>query len=313
MRRRFFRAEPKHYESMEKIRAWLTGNKGIQISNDLRDLLIGVWHDRLAAKAIVVSYLATRNFGVVRFPTRPDRSVDGEGKGYAGAAELLDSYSDTKLTALAKELAEVTRQTQSILSHIYSGNDIVLQRAVAPLDEKGGQYIAANRQCDQIELFPMLAMAAKQAGVCSICLDFDIVSGWSTTSLQRYGTLHITKAWPISDILLVSDLLAGPSGSTVGPLESNEWLCVNRNPRGVIEIKTSDLKVVDLPERYVSELRSHKAVADLANELQRQAHIAPTERNIALRPPLKKFPPTYRKIPPQSFCERLRSWIIRKP
>jgi len=291
---------------MEKIRTWLTGNPGIQISADLHDLLLGVWHDRLADRAIVVSYLATRNFGVVRFPTRPDRAVDGDGQGYAGAARLLDSYSDSKLTNLATELANVTLQTQNILSYVYSGNDIVLQRAVAPMDEKSGQYIAANRQCDRIELFPMLAMAAEQAGVRSICLDFDIVSGWSTTSLQRYGTLHITKTWPISDILLVSDLLAGPNGSAVGPLESNEWLCVNRNPRGMIEIETSDFKVVDLPESYASKVRSHKAVADLANALQREAYIAPTERGIALRPPLEKFPPTFPPIPPQSLWAKLR-------
>lgn len=270
------------------FRNWLSTNPKIKLSPKMYELLIGVWHDRLNPRAIVITYLATRNFGVVRFPTRPDRSVDGKGHGYREAVALLDSFTDSELDDLAAELRSISSSTQKVLEAIHPTGQIKLERALAPMTRP--QYLAANRECDQIELFPMLALAAQQASQPSICLDIDIVSGWSTSSLQRYGTLHITKNWATRDILLVSDILDGP-------LESNEWLCVNTNPRGLVEFPAANFKVVGLPEEFLEKVLKHPSSVELARELQEKAHLAPTERGIALRPSphwIRKGVPTYK-------------------
>lgn len=267
---------------------WLSTNPKIKLSPKMHELLIGVWHDRLNPKAIVITYLATRNFGVVRFPTRPDRSVDGKGHGYSDAVALLDSFTDSELDGLAAELRSISSTTQQVLRTINPTGLIKLERALAPMSTT--QYLAANRECDQIELFPMLALAAQKASQPSICLDIDIVSGWSTTSLQRYGTLHITRDWEIGDILLVSDILDGP-------LESNEWLCVNTNPRGLVEFPASNFKVIGLPQEFMEKVSNHPSGVELVKELQKKAHLAPTERGIALRPSpfwIRKGVPTYK-------------------
>lgn len=281
--------------------AWLITNQKIKLSTKMFELLTGVWHDRLNPKAIVITYLATRNFGVVRFPTRPDRSVDGKGHGYREAVELLDSFTDSELDTLAAELRSISSATQNALQSINPTGQIKLERALAPM--RKAQYFGANRECDQIELFPMLAFAAKKALQPSICLDIDIVSGWSTTSLQRYGTLHITRNWNIGDILLVSDILDGP-------LESNEWLCVNTNPRGLVEFPISNVRVVGLPEEFIEKISNHRNSVELVKELQKKAHLAPTERGIALRPSpfwIRKGTPTYKP----TWVDKLRYLFAR--
>lgn len=247
----------------------------IQVSSGLKELLRGVWHDRLQSHAIILTYLATRNFQVIRFPTRPDRSVDGEDPGQREAVKLLDNYSDDELDALSEELAAVTMQTQSILKALYRQNQVRLQRAISPLEEH--QHLYAVREIDKVEIYPLLAIASQKAGRTSISLDVDIVSGWSTSANQRYGSLHLARNWAIDDVLVVSDLLDGI-------LESNEWLCINRNPRGLMHFPITDIQLLDLPPRIIAKLKKSGHVATLAEELQKEADQVSAERSIAYRP-----------------------------
>lgn len=279
------------------LRSLLMTKKKISISNEMRTLLRGVWHDRLQPNAIGLTYLATRNFNVIRFPTRPDRSVDGQGQQFDVAVDLLDQYTDQQLDALCAELAEITRQTQEILRDTTGDADIVLQRAISPLNEDS-QYMAANRAADPIELFPTLALAAQVAGVPSISFDVDIVSGWSTCATQRYGTLHLKRRWPIDDILLVSDLLDGP-------MEGDEWLCINRNPRGLMEFAIADLKLVGLPPHLLNRVNSNPYVQKLAAKLQSQANRTSADRTIAYRPtPI--WWQSHHRLPKLTLREKLR-------
>ncbi|NEX60206.1 hypothetical protein [Noviherbaspirillum galbum] len=284
----------------------LRGINKIAISPEMRKLLLGVWHDRLTPHAIVLTYLAARNFGVIRFPTRPDRSVDGGNKGHQDAVDLLDKYTDDELANLSAELNHITSQSQQILSALYKSPSICLERAIAPIDARS-QYLTANRAVDNIELYPALALAAERAGLASISMDVDIVSGWSTTATQRYGTLHLSRAWAIDDVLLVSDLLDGP-------MESNEWLCVNRNPRGLMEFPISSIVLVGVPSNISDRIANSQVVSRLANELQEQANRASSERTLALRPTELWWRSDY-KLPPQNILDRLREWaagIIKK-
>jgi hypothetical protein len=251
------------------------------VSSEMHAILKGVWHDRLTPYAIVLTHLAACNFNVHRFPTRPDRSLDENVSERSEAVALLDKYTDVGLQKLKTELKELTTRTQNLLSRVSLQQAITLQRAISPL--KNTQYQYANRKVDNVELYPTLALAAQQANLQSICIDMDIVSGWSTTSLQRYGSLHLTRQWPVCDILLVSDMLEGPDKS-LGALESNEWLCVNRDERGLVEFPISDIRLEDLTPEVTQKVARSKAVQMLASELQQEATEAATKRNLGLRP-----------------------------
>lgn len=277
----------------------------ITVSNELADLLTAVWHDRLKPGAVVLSYLASRNFNVIRYPTRPDRSLDGKSSHYQQTAEKLDSYSAAELDALARQLAAATRLTRQYLLQRYPQGYVELHRAISPLSVSAGQYIAANREVDDVALFPKLAQAAILAGVPEIELDVDIVSGWSTTALQRYGTLHLTCQWPIEQILLVSDFLTRADGSA-GPLESNEWLCVNTNPKGLLTFAVDQIRVVDLPEKYLQEIARHQDIKELAVKLQNRASQQPWFRGVAARPNFGSLKAG--KIPAPSLWRLLADW-----
>jgi hypothetical protein len=122
-----------------------------------------------------------------------------------------------------------------------------------------------------------LALAAQTAGLQSISIDVDIVSGWSTNANNRYGTLHLRHRWEVNDILLISDLLDGV-------MESNEWLCINRNPRGLMKFAIDEIELVDLPQRILDRVVQANYVTTLAHELQEQANGMSKERRIAFRP-----------------------------
>lgn len=272
----------------------------LTVSEQLRELLLGVWHDRLKPHAIVLTYLATRNFNVIRFPTRPDRSVDGQGYGFHDAVNLLDSYTDQQLDSLSNELANLTQQTKTILLAHSGPGPITLERAICPLNDT--QYQTANRPCDNIELYPRLALAAKTAQLSSISLDVDILSGWSTTSTQRYGCLHLTRRWAIEDVLLVSDLLEGP-------MEGNEWLCVNRNPRGHIAFDLTDIRLDELPQAIIDEIARSPSVRKLAQDLQMDASQGAV-RSIAYRP-TPEWWNADRPLPELSWWQNLTTIVSR--
>lgn len=271
----------------------------VVVPDTINELLSGSWHDRMTPKAIVLSYLTARTMGIVRFPTRPDRVVDGFGSGYFEAALMLDQANDQELASLCTELTNAYNATQTVLLQKCPTGFVTLQRAVALLKEKSGAYVSANRPSDPIEQFALLAVAAKLAKVGHISLDFDIVSGWSQSSISRYGSVNIRRAWPISDVLLISDLTVGNNGFQ--RMESDEWLCINRNPRGMLSIAYSDFDVEELPPSYLEKLKKRGPQA--AVELQKELTAQPTKRKLPPRPSTNPFG-EIEPIPKQSWWSR---------
>lgn len=284
-------------------REHITPEDTIKISRQLDTYLRGVWHDRLSPGGVLITWLASKNFGVIRFPTRPDRSVDGKGSRHSEAVQLLDSLTPEELERLAQELSQVTERTQTWLRKHYPGGYIPLQRAISPLsddptDEKNGH----NREVDDVAMFPRLAEAAKLAGMSEITLDVDIVSGWSVTSTQRYGTLHLKREWPIDNILLFSELLRSESGGP-GVLENDEWLCINTSPSGLMTFAIADIVVASLPAYYHPQSGNQQAVLRLAQQLQQQASGQSAARGIAARPDFFQG-----KRDPLSLWQLLTGW-----
>lgn len=254
----------------------------IPVSKEMHGILTGIWHDRLSPRGIIFTYLCAKAFSIVRYPSTPDRSVDDNNLPLSDVTDLINSYGDDKISELVEEVRYIKDRTKSILLRNNVGSDhIILQRALSPLTEC--QYRTAVRKCDEPTLFPMLAMAAKRAGLETFKIDVDIVSGWSTSSINRYGSLHISRKWHVNDIIVVSDYLVAPEGG-VGALESNEWLCLNRNENGLIEFNVSDCTFDCIPEKLRKYLHEHPAIEKLATELQDKAEHQSSQRKLSYRP-----------------------------
>jgi hypothetical protein len=238
----------------------------IAISKDMNDILRGIWHDRLSSKAIFFSYLCAKAFNVVRYPTTPDRSLDGIEINNIELTNLINSYGNKKISSLVNEVIDIKKQTATLLKNQYSSNSVTLQRALSPLNST--QYETALRGYDQPELFPMIVIASKKINAPSFKIDVDIISGWSTSASNRYGSLHIEKDWDIDDIIVISDYICVSDGS-LGALESNEWLCLNRNENGLMEFSTNKCIVQGIPQSLydrVEKLLKSRGYGYLENE-----------------------------------------------
>lgn len=252
----------------------------IQISSEMAELLRGVFHHRLEPRGLALTYLASRVLGLVRYPTRPDRSVDRDNPGFMSAVAYLDSISESQWDLLGKELLGIKKATADILKSASENSEIELVRFIE-LPPTPGISVLGD-QDDRLS-FTLLTAAAQQAGFPSITIDVDILSGWSRIGSSYYGCLQLSRDWPIDDILLVSDLLTCKD-SREPPLESDEWICINRQPTGLMRFPTERVLVDKLPKWCADRLSREKAIADLANELQQAALEDATLRKIALRP-----------------------------
>ncbi|WP_415893884.1 hypothetical protein ACMXYN_05670 [Neptuniibacter sp. PT8_73] len=245
-------------------------NKKIDVSSDMHNLLQGIFHDRLTEQGIIFSYICAKAFNIVRYPWTPDRSIDCESVNSLKATETINSFGVEKISDLVEEIKDIKNKTRDILIEEHQGKQhIILKRALSPLADE--QYLTAVRRYDKPEVFPMLAMAAQKAGIASFKIDVDIVSGWSTRSDNRYGSLHVKKSWDINDIIIVSDYMNG-FNSEIGALESNEWLCLNRNENGLVELNTDECHIDKnlLPRKYIKKIESSPNLNILAEKLQQE-------------------------------------------
>ena len=257
-------------------------------------ILLEVWQDRLTPGGVIFTYICTRAFKVIRYPTTPDRSA-AKSSTYPPkqVTDKLNELGEQGIQNLVDELLEIKRKTKVNLLKAYDNKDpIILERALSPAEN--WQHTYANREEDNPNLFPMLAYAAKQAGLDSFSIDVDIASGWSTKSIGRYGLLHIKRNWNIEDIILVSDYLTSPNDRQ-GPLESNEWICLNRASNGLVNIDVNDIRLENLPKKFINEIENHHSIKDLVEKLQKQANDQSSQRELptrfitTLRPPIMKL------------------------
>lgn len=256
--------------------------KKIEISEEMSKILNGIWHHRLHAYGIAFSYLPARTFHVVRYPTRPDRNViydENKSLDFLEAVKLLDDKSEEYWERLSVELKEISATTRERIATLTGANAIELQRALTPSAKGETNGVEYNRECDDVRLFPSYAAAAQAAGHERIAIDVDVVSGWSLSSTTRYGDLEIGRIWNIEDILLVSDMLKTQS-SDGGPLEGDEWLCLNRNPNGLIELEVSKIRLTGAGLKEAALLKNRPDIARLAKDMEDKAKMQATTRRI---------------------------------
>lgn len=252
----------------------------IEVSKEMNNLLFGIWHDRLTSKAVVFSYLCAKAFNVVRYPSAPDRSLTISKKIMQEVAELLDNYDEQVFDNLVEEIKRIKAQTKIrlFLNEDYAHDHVPLQRALFPVDSSQTDY--ALREEDNSKLFPLLYLAAKDANVKSFDMDVDIVSGWSTCFQNRYGSLCIEKDWHIDDIIMISDFISTKNNGKAA-LETNEWLCLNRNPNGLVSFATDNCIVEEAQQPIIENLSKKMKPRDY-DYLQKECLNMASNRNVTL-------------------------------
>ena len=219
----------------------------VHLQAELDALLKGVWHDRLQPKALILNYLVMKKFNIIRLPTYFDRTFTFDTNGNnSETLKIIDEYDDNLLEKLENQLDIAYQATQSILKKKYPSGVVKLYRAICPLGtSETGDYTFANRDVDDITILPAYLSLNNEEPV---LLEIDTLSGWSEYGAnQRYGSIVLCREWNIKDILLVADYL-DKEGRELGPLESNEWLCINRDKRGIINFSKRDIRLANLSQ-----------------------------------------------------------------
>lgn len=250
----------------------------IVISSEMHEFLRDVFHRRLTPGGVALTYLASRAFGVVRYPTRPDRSVDSRNDSFKDVVAYLDTFTEEKWERLSLELLDIKKRTGEILFDVTGSANVNLVRFIELPPQPN---IPTPGDQDDLISFTLLTEASKQAGLPTITIDMDILSGWSKIGSSYYGQLKLTRAWQIDDVLLVSELLTSERGQQ--PLEDDEWICINRHPSGLVQFPIEHVVVEKLPNWCIDKLSRQKAISALADQLQGLALVAPHSREFALR------------------------------
>lgn len=267
--------------SCPQIINWLRLNKRFTVSSDLHALLLGVWHDRLSEGALILTYLATKNESIIRFPTHPDRSLDGlnhsggQSEEFDKARNYLINKTPSQLLLLEQEVKTLSINTRNALIQAFQSNKILLKRAVAPILPH--QNLPSIRTCDKVEEFVRFVEAAHLANINPVSFDMDIVSGWSQSAANRYGAIELKREWDVKDIFLVSDLINGP-------MESDEWLCLNREPSGLVSFFLADIDNSQIPSYIKNALLNNSNIKKAAADLQVAMQNSASSRNISIRP-----------------------------
>ncbi|WP_295846602.1 hypothetical protein [uncultured Neisseria sp.] len=219
----------------------------VHLQAELDALLKGVWHDRLQPKALILNYLVMKKFNIIRLPTYFDRTFtfDDDRQNISEILDVIDGYNDDLLKKLESQLDVAYHKTQSILKEKYPNEIVKLYRAICPLGTiDTGLNTYPNRKVDDVTLLPAYLSLLDDKEL--VPLEIDTLSGWSEYDAnQRYGSIVLCREWNIKDILLVADYL-DKEGREIGPLESNEWLCINRDKRGIINFSKRDIGLANL-------------------------------------------------------------------
>ena len=257
------------------------------LAPDLQALLSGVHRGRLNPDAVLLSYVAADYFGIVRFPTHPDRACDGRRPEFPEVRNHFDRLGEKELDSLRNGLEQLYCYTQGKLKCEFPGQSSVpLYRSIGHV---GGEQIGV----DDPEIYPLLVAAASQEHKTTLEIDVDILSGWSKVAQPVYGCLTLKRDWPLEDILLVSDHL--DELGTLGPMETDEWLCINRRRDGLLIFNVDECKLNSAPSnvpKYEAQLaRIKSALADRSRHFRLN--------NLGIRPGRA------------NWLHRLLSWVAR--
>jgi hypothetical protein len=203
--------------------------------------------------------------------------VNRDNARFTEVVAYLDTFTDDKWERLSSELLDITNRTREILFDLTRSTSVNLVRFIELPPQPN---IPTPGDQDDLISFTLLTEASKQAGLPTITIDMDILSGWSKIGSSYYGQLKLNRAWQIDDVLLVSDLLTSERGQ---PLEDDEWICINRSPSGLIQFPIEHVAVEKLPDWCIDKLSKEKAISDLAGQLRSLALEAPHSRKSALR------------------------------
>ena len=193
----------------------------------------------------ILTYLAKCHFDIQRLPQYEDRrlslkeQLDSNMKNYKDLDKLKNDfdilYRDTQKRLEKQFKEEFTEQEKNrIDKHILLSRRILRKE---DLEENKTRYTNLYK-CDLYPVETLKDVMTKQKENKEIELPMDILTSWSENAVNTYGVLQLNKRVPPEDIIFFTH-----RGDFGGPLESNEYIVLNRTPTGIISFSPTNISV----------------------------------------------------------------------
>ncbi len=122
------------------------------------------------------------------------------------------------------------------------------------------KYIILHRRIygEYASKITFLKKACETLGLKTLKLPIDILNSYGDDEGYLHFPITIYHQIPINDVFTCNNLLAARNSYNKGALELGEWLIINRNPTGFIEIPLGNIQInsdeFNITELYKREL-----------------------------------------------------------
>lgn len=232
----------------------------------------------------MLTYLTSKVFNIIRLPTYCDRTINSI------TIDQVNKYID-ELDDMENELETLYRYTQARLKEAgYQENDkIRLYRNICRKEcfsesniRKCSFDYRNDNEIDPIVLATYILYEKLESSQ-TIELEVNILSSWSQNASSDLAYGHVT----IEHEIAVKDILfCNANNDRNGPLESNEWIFINRSNTGLIDFNLEDVyfsesfKNSEIPEKLKRRFNRYDCKLAAENYFRKrecQLRLTPTE------------------------------------
>ena len=177
----------------------------------------------------LLQYFASRALGIHRLPLCEDRIYFDAGVRGRMLQPLLAKLDESRVAAICAEVVEIYKHTQLALAQV-GLTEVCLRRELAVKPD------AMARSEDYANTLVRLHRSATLLGLEYVDVEMDTLNSFGDEdAYKRDVTLEVTIP-----VFYCSELIEARDSVQL-PVETGEWVIINRSPNGVIRIPTNSI------------------------------------------------------------------------
>lgn len=186
----------------------------------------------------LLTYFASRALNFRRIPFCEDRIYSQYRASHDQKTErILCKLDETSITAICNELLALYKHTQSHLTN-KSIKYVNIRRELKIIDN-------CNRGFEQppgyVETIIQLKRSAELLDIPEVQIEMDTLNSFGDQGAYC-SDIALELSIPIENILYCSRLIASRTNKQY-PVESGEWVVINKSPTGIVSLPTSAIRV----------------------------------------------------------------------
>jgi len=180
----------------------------------------------------LLQYFASRALGIHRLPLCEDRIYFDAGVRARILQPLLAKLDEARVAEICAEVVELYKHTQRALAQV-GLTEVSLRRELAAKPD------SMTRSEDYANTLVRLHRSATLLGLEAVDVEMDTLNSFGDeNAYKRDVTLEVTI--PARDVFYCSELIKARD-NVQAPVETGEWVIINRSPNGVVRVPTRSI------------------------------------------------------------------------